>query len=191
MIMIPDIPVPLNLNTGGVDIFSNSGVSDTYAFEGDLIIGVDPGFSGAIAVYSPSQKSIIAVTDMPTTSKSAQSKPQIVLSELQEFIAPYALYSRLAIIEDVGAMPGQGVVSMFRFGFATGIMHGMLGSFGIPITTVKPSIWKPSLGLQREKHHAIEKAKQLFPKSANQFTRTKDGRAEAALLAYFGTRIPT
>lgn len=159
--------------------------------EPNLIMGVDPGFSGAIAVFDPDANLIIEVIDMPTTAKSQGAKMQIVVSELAEFVLKYAIETRLALIEDVGSRPGQGVTSMFRFGFATGIVHGVIASHHIPIHQTRPSIWKANLGLNKEKHHAVEKAKHLFPKAASQFLASKDGRAEAALLAYFGKRIPT
>lgn len=155
-------------------------------YETELLMGIDPGFSGAIAVYNPKKNKIVDVIDMPTT---VDKKPQILISELSSFIGIYAPTTRLCVIEDVGAMPGQGVVSMFRFGFATGIAHGVVGSFLIPTYLVKPQIWKACFGLSREKHFSIEKAKKFFPDVADKFTAKKDGRAEAALLAKFGERI--
>lgn len=158
-------------------------------FERELIMGVDPGFSGAIAVYNPKSNRLVDVIDFPVTTGK---KPEILISEFADFISTHASSTRLCVIEDVGAMTGvEGRQSMFRFGFATGVAHGVIGSFLIPIVTTKPAVWKTLMGLSREKRLSIEKARAMFPTHSQTFTSKHDGRAEAALLAVFGKRIPS
>lgn len=155
-----------------------------------LILGIDPGLSGAIAFYAPGSKELIALSDMPLLKRLDKS-------EKKRWIDPYTLatavdaYSKdtlLACIEEPSAMPGQGVVSTFRFGLSCGLAQGVCASSNIPMRLVKPSVWKALMGLSRDKSLSIKKAQQLFPAHADQFLK-KDGRAEAALLAYFGVRF--
>lgn len=153
------------------------------------IIGIDPGLSGATAVYDYVENKIVAIQDMPTVLDKKTKKKHIVSSELASFIGIYADCTALAVMEDVHAMPGQGVTSMFRFGFATGICHGIIGSYLLPHVAIKPSVWKGLMGLNSEKHLSVERIKSLFPKQIDLFPASKDGRAEAALLAIFGKRM--
>ncbi len=95
---------------------------------------------------------------------------------------------RFAIIEDVNAMPKQGVVSMFRFGYNAGILLGVLQTLDIEILRVKPSAWKSALGLSSNKADSLALACKTFPNYKDYFQRAKDdGRAEAALLAHFAS----
>jgi len=146
------------------------------------VIGIDPGFKGAIALYRVPGVGFptMQVRDMPTTKQSG--KIEIDTATL----AAYAQQLRsadLLTIEDVHAFPGQGVVSMFRFGYGAGLVAGMFMAHYVPVVKIKPSIWKASLGLSADKEQAIEWAVELFGQDV---IGKKDGRAEAALLAYFG-----
>jgi crossover junction endodeoxyribonuclease RuvC len=88
-------------------------------------------------------------------------------------------------IEHVGAMPGQGLTSTFRFGMGYGIWLGLVAGLGHPYTLVRPQIWKPKMmgGRGRDKSAARLRAIELFPAMADQLARVKDdGRAEALLL---------
>jgi len=94
-----------------------------------------------------------------------------------------------AFIEMVGAMPSQGVSSVFAFGKAYGILLGSLGALGVPYTPVSPRVWKKILGVPAEKDGALARASQLLPTFADQWPlKRHHGRAEAALLAEFGLR---
>src|SRR5262249_28456239 len=89
-----------------------------------------------------------------------------------------------AVVEQVGARPGQGVTSMFRFGHSCGVARGVLASQRVPVTLVAPTRWKRHFGLGADKEESRALALRLFPASAEPFARKKDhGRAEAALLA--------
>ena len=126
-----------------------------FAFEKSLILGVDPGFSGALAVIDPKVNSVVSVIDMPVTKPP---KSSIVITELCDFVVKYAFKCSLCVIEEVGAMTGrESRQSMFRFGLATGIVHGVVASHGIPIAAVKPQIWKSSMGLTSDKSLSVDR----------------------------------
>lgn len=161
----------------------------TPLFETEYILGIDPGFTGAAAIFDPKTNRIISLMDMPVTKAKGQ-KSQIVASELSNWIGTYSPQLKLCVMEDVSARPGQGVVSMFRFGFAAGVAHGIVASYMIPMVLVKPQTWKGLMGLSKDKAQSIERVKAMLPKDASHFTAKKDGRAEAALLAIFGKRFP-
>lgn len=151
-----------------------------------LILGIDPGLTGAIAFYDPILKSIHHVSDIPLNPTTNT----IDLYALSNLINQHALQTALACVEDPSAMPNQGVVSMFTFGKVCGIINGIVASNNIPLFHVKPSVWKKILGLSSDKNLSRAMAAQKFPSSSDLFKRKKDdGRAEAALLAYFGTRF--
>lgn len=158
-----------------------------------LILGVDPGYKGALALYDMHSQTLVSVTDMPVkmyTLSSGKRRHEIDKQELAWFLDLNRDLIRAAIIEEVGAMPGDGGVGLFNFGFSTGVVHGMIAANLIPITTVKPTVWKINMGLSNSKIISLQKAQALFPSHHTSFIRKKDdGRAEAALLAKYGERI--
>jgi len=150
-----------------------------------IYIGIDPGFSGAIAFYAP-KENIVSIYDMPVY-QNAKGKTEINLYELHEILEPETDEPHMAIIEQVAAMRGQGVTSMFRFGQSYGATQMAVAAHKIPMQFVTPAKWKSYLGLSRDKGVSRSLASQRFPKQADLFKRVKDdGRAEAALLALYG-----
>ena len=92
-----------------------------------------------------------------------------------------------AFVEQVGAMPKQGVSSTFRFGMAYGIIRGILAARGLPYQLVRPQVWKKAMGVGRDKDECRLLAARMFPKQADLFVRKKDAnRAEAVLIAVYG-----
>ena len=157
-----------------------------------IVIGIDPGLSGAVAVVNGSE---IAVHDMPTLQiKNGKTKKNILdVTTLAEMLRRYADGRAEAIVEQVHAMPGQGVSSMFNFGMSTGAVHGILAALRIPFTTVSPVRWKkimlPDMG--KDKDAAVARALQLFPEVSSLLVSGKkkyDGRAEALLMASYAIR---
>ena len=151
-----------------------------------FIIGIDPGAAGAVAILENGR--LTQVFDMPVVEMTVGGKakrrvaPELLATELRL----YNLADTVAVVEQVGAMPGQGVTSMFAFGQAYGLVLGVLAGLWIPTTTVTPASWKKALKLNTGKDGARAKAAQLWPAQADQFKRVKDdGRAEAALLAHW------
>lgn len=167
---------------------------------GHIILGIDPGLSGAIAFYDLTHHRLQQVTDMPLiphqTNKKGPERRVLDAVALATLIDAYSRRTILAVIEDVSAMTyvdkhgetrGQGAASSFKFGKAAGIVHGICAACYIPILPVKPAIWKSLMGLSRDKDLSRSHASKLFPDHAQNWQRKKDdGRAEAALLAYFG-----
>jgi hypothetical protein len=144
-----------------------------------VILGVDPGKSGALAFYFTSEPFRVAVEDIPIVNDKVS--PHLLADMLRKYSPTYA------IVEMVGARPGQGVTSMFNFGVSYGMVLGVLGTRATPLHFVTPQKWKKHYGLSADKEQSRAKAIQLFPSCAASFARKKDdGRAEAALIAKYG-----
>lgn len=159
-----------------------------------VVIGVDPGLSGAFAVVVWSKENpLVTVVDMPRTSKGDLDTEQLAFH-----LGVYCPEARYAVVEAVsggtytdrhGQKRGQGSAASFAFGKVTGIVHGVLAANCVPFHTTPPSVWKMSMGLSRDKNASRVLAQKYFPESAHLFSRVKDdGRAEAALLALYGLR---
>lgn len=142
------------------------------------ILGVDPGLSGAIAFLSPSYMDLVKVDDMPVAGDAVNAA----------YLADRIMQMRpdAAIIELVGAMPGQGVSSMFKFGRAFGTVIGIVQALDIPLHFVTPAKWKAHYRIPKDKDAARALAIRYWPGKAKDLSRKKDaGRAEAALLARY------
>lgn len=153
-----------------------------------FIIGIDPGAAGAVAILEADGK-LVQVFDMPAVEVVSNGKakrrvsPEMLAAELRL----YASQGAVAYVEQVSAMPGQGVTSMFAFGQAFGIVLGVTAGLAIPTQTITPAKWKKDLNLNPGKDAARAKAAQVWPAHAGEFKRVKDdGKAEAALIALRG-----
>lgn len=152
------------------------------------VLGIDPGLGGAAALYEPISKRVVTVFDMPTLE--IDGKRKLDSNTLALMIEEYSKEIGLAIVEQVGAMPGQGVTSMFTFGKVCGVVEGILAANMIPIHYVRPQVWKALLNLSHDKDASRQKAMQMFPTHTALFSRKKDdGRAESLLLAVLGARL--
>lgn len=154
-------------------------------------VGCDPGMSGAIAVYWPADGQLV-VHDMPT--HEINGKRRIDLYQLTQLLeGVHHLTSARAVVENVGAMPGQSPNSMFSFGFACGALQAAVAASLMPMTLVVPQVWKKVYGLKGGKEFkdlSRAAASRVFPKHAGLWARKKDdGRAEAALLAHYGSKL--
>ena len=151
-------------------------------------IGVDPGLSGAIAVMSPES---LKIFDMPTMTveRNGKAKRQVSATELAELLYLYSGKDCHVYCERVSAMAGQGVTSVFSFGRSFGMIEGILAAFKMPVTFVPPATWVKAVGRGQGKDASRARAMELFPSDQDQFKRVKDdGRADAALIAYWGSR---
>lgn len=152
------------------------------------VLGIDPGLSGAWALYDPALKFCISVASLPTKPTPNGKKDEIDISSFCYILEGVASKIAYAIIEDVHAFTGQGVTSMFRFGEALGLVKGAITSYMIPIYQVKPAVWKTQMRLDRDKTKSRKLAQKLFPAIADSFSKASDdGKAEAILLAVFGS----
>lgn len=159
------------------------------------ILGIDPGLSGALALYTPATDASpvgIEVIDMPTheITVNKRKKKAIDLYALATWLDVRRADIRFAVIEDVHSMPAQGVTSSFNFGFAAGSVQGAVAANLIPMRLVRPSTWKANMGLTADKDSSRRLASQKFPAFAALWARKMDdGRAEAVLLAVFGLTL--
>lgn len=152
-----------------------------------MIIGVDPGLHGAIAYYRPGAKDELIIIDMPTHElvRGGKKKLEIDPHALHKLIMPYRLAT--AYVEKVNSMPGQGVSSSFAFGKTYGMIIMALAANGVAFTEVPPVVWKKKLQVPAAKDGSRARASQLMPQHADKWKLVKhDGRAEAALIAYYG-----
>jgi crossover junction endodeoxyribonuclease RuvC len=167
----------------------------------ERFIGVDVGLHGAVAALDVGAGGFVGLTvhDLPvlrTKTERAKGKATLdIASTLRLFDQLHA--PRLldgadvrATLEMVSAMPGQGVSAMFSFGRALGTIEAALAASRIPYDPVRPNAWKRVLRVPAAKDGAVLRADQLFPSSAHLWRGPRggllDGRAEAALLAYYG-----
>lgn len=152
-------------------------------------IGIDPGASGAVAILDSKTGKLIDVFDMPAVEVviGGKTKRRVSAELLAAELDHYAREDAIAWVEQVGAMPGQGVTSMFAFGESAGIARGVLAGLRIPTFTVTPGAWKKASKVNASKDGSRAKAAQIWPDKAASFKRVKDdGRAEAALIAAYG-----
>lgn len=149
------------------------------------VIGIDPGLSGAIVLMqngAPIEWLLMPTMKSGTTNRVNGAALRHALRTTNDHI------SLLAVVEDVHAMPGQGVSSTFNFGHACGVVLGVLAAMEIPVKMVSPQLWKKRAGLiGTDKDTARTKAIQTWPgwTELNQKARGQ-ALADAALIAMFG-----
>jgi hypothetical protein len=147
-----------------------------------IIMGIDPGISGAVAFYFPIVPSRISVDDVPVAGG------EINVAELARLIRIHR--PTLAVIERAQAMPKNGAVSMFNYGRSYGDVRGVIGAMEIPLYFVTPAAWKKHLNLSADKEESRLRAIRMFPSVAEQFKlKRHHGRAEAALIALYGAEV--
>lgn len=148
-----------------------------------IIMGVDPGASGAIAFYWTEDPGVIAVQDVPTVNGEINGAE---LAKIMKTMKP-----DLAIVEQVGSMPGQGVSSTFKFGMAYGVVRGVIAAMNVPMHLVTPGKWKRHFNLDSDKEKARALAIRLWPSCQNFARKMDHGRAEAALIARYMAETQT
>ena len=151
------------------------------------IIGIDPGLSGGIAILDDLK--IFDIYDMPIMSEGKKNKNQLNSAQLVNIIKKNIISNgdTFLIVEQVSAMPGQGVTSMFNFGQTFGSIKGICAALNLPIFFVRPAKWKKYFGLiKSEKDASRTKAIEMFPYFSSQLSKKKDSnKADAILIASF------
>tara|TARA_A100001011_G_scaffold376923_1_gene440057 strand:- start:2308 stop:2802 length:495 start_codon:yes stop_codon:yes gene_type:complete len=154
-----------------------------------LIIGIDPGISGSICFFQDGK--IIDVIEMPTMTEGKKNKRQVngaqIFNEVSKRIENMDKKDIKIIIEQVSAMPGQGVTSMFNFGQSFGILKGICSAMQLPMYFVRPAKWKKYFNLINSKKDASRtKAIEIFPYFSSNLSKKKDSnKADAILIASF------
>ena len=154
-----------------------------------LIIGIDPGLSGSICFFEDGK--ILDVIEMPTMTEGKKNKRQVngaqIFNEISSKLEETDKQNVRVIIEQVSAMPGQGVTSMFNFGQSFGILKGICSAMQLPMYFVRPAKWKKYFNLiNSEKDASRTRAIEIFPYFSSQLSKKKDtNKADAILIASF------
>src|SRR3990167_7456535 len=157
-----------------------------------LVIGIDPGLTGALAAID--QNGLRALQDMPVMAKGSGA------GKVRQEVNPAALSALLlewtngqadetmVVVEIVGAMPKQGVATMFSLGDTRGAIRGVVAARGYPMQWAAPGRWKRHFGIGSDKELARAKAIQLYPQA--DLARKRDhNRAEAILIARWAWEV--
>ena len=153
-----------------------------------LIIGIDPGISGSICFFKDGR--ILEVIEMPVMTEGKKNKKQVngaqIYNEFLKRINKKDDEIRV-VIEQVSAMPGQGVTSMFNFGQSFGILKGICSAMQLPMFFIRPAKWKKYFNLiNSQKDASRTRAIEIFPYFSTQLSKKKDSnKADAILIASF------
>tara|TARA_E500000331_G_C17230537_1_gene702430 strand:- start:378 stop:857 length:480 start_codon:yes stop_codon:yes gene_type:complete len=152
-----------------------------------IIIGIDPGINGAISIIE--NKKILEVYDTPTMIDGKKNKRQINGAQVTNIIKEMLIRKKdiVVVVEQVNAMPGQGVTSMFNFGQSFGVIKGICAALSLPIYFVRPAKWKKYFNLiKTNKDASRTKVIEAYPEISNKLHRKKDSnRADAILIALY------
>ncbi len=151
------------------------------------IIGIDPGLSGAIAVLQNNK--VLNIFEMPVMAEGKKNKRQLNSALLVELLNNQISKGEevSVVVEQVNAMPGQGVTSMFNFGQTFGAIKGICAALGLPIFFVRPSKWKKHFELiNSSKDSSRTKAIEMYPLLSKDLAKKKDvNKSDAILIARF------
>ena len=151
------------------------------------IIGIDPGLNGAIAVLQ--ENKVKEIFDVPVMPEGKKNKSQLNSAQLVKLLKDIISDNKevAVIVENVSAMPGQGVTSMFNFGQTFGAIKGICAALGLPIFFVRPAKWKKHFDLiNSSKDASRTKAIEMYPSISDQLSKKKDvNKSDAILIARF------
>ncbi len=141
-----------------------------------FIIGIDPGISGAICFFLNGE--VIDIIDMPSMADGKKNKRQVnsqqVFNEISKRIKNFSKKEIIVVIEQVSAMPGQGVTSMFNFGQSFGVLKGICSAMQLSMYFVRPAKWKKYYGLiKTEKDASRTKVIEIFPYISSKLSKKK------------------
>ena len=151
------------------------------------IVGIDPGLSGAIAILK--ENKVLGIFNMPVMAEGKKNKKQLNSAQLVNIIKDNINDKEeiAVVVEQVNAMPGQGVTSMFNFGQTFGAIKGVCAALKLPIFFVRPSKWKKYFELiNSSKDSSRTKVIEMYPSLSNQLSKKKDvNKSDAILIARF------
>ena len=152
-----------------------------------IIIGIDPGINGAISIIE--NKKILEVYDTPTMIDGKKNKRQINSAQVTNIFKERLNNDKdvIVVVEQVNAMPGQGVTSMFNFGQSFGVIKGICAALSLPIHFVRPTKWKKHFNLiKTNKDASRTKVIEVYPEISSKLHRKKDSnRADAILITLY------
>mgnify|MGYP001041485877 CR=1 FL=1 len=154
-----------------------------------IIIGIDPGISGSICFFEDGK--VTDIVEMPNMADGKKNKRQVngaqIYNEISSRIKNFNKEDIKVVIEQVSAMPGQGVTSMFNFGQSFGVLKGICSAMQLSTYFIRPAKWKKYFNLiNSEKDASRTKAIQIFPYISSKLSKKKDvNKADAILLASF------
>ena len=154
-----------------------------------IIIGIDPGISGSICFFEDGK--VTDIVEMPNMADGKKNKRQVngaqIYNEISSRIKNFNKEDIKVVIEQVSAMPGQGVTSMFNFGQSFGVLKGICSAMQLSTYFIRPAKWKKYFNLiNSEKDASRTKAIQIFPYISSKLSKKKDAnKADAILLASF------
>ena len=152
-----------------------------------MILGIDPGLNGALALYGP-LTGWVDTWAMPT--RYIKNRKTIDLTALNLWIFSKLVVIDHAVLEMPAGMGGKFAGPAYTFGAQCGMLVALFVAWQIPYTEVVPSAWKVAMQLTGEKASSRRRADQLFPRNKGQWlVKSHEGKAEAALLAYYGYHI--
>ena len=151
------------------------------------IFGIDPGLSGAIAVLE--NEVVLDIIDLPVMAEGKKNKRQLNSAQLSQYMSKNVenIHKTSVVVEQVNAMPGQGVTSMFNFGQTFGAIKGISATLKLPIYFVRPSKWKKHFDLiNSSKDASRTKAIEIYPSLAQKLSKKKDvNKSDAILIGRF------
>jgi crossover junction endodeoxyribonuclease RuvC len=154
---------------------------------GDLILGIDPGLNGAVALVDLLSGELVEVGDVPVLQLN--SKREFDVYRFAGLIDCYASRIEGGWIERVWSFPGEAGSLSFQFGAVYGALRGVVCANFIPLHDVPPATWKKAMGVKGDKDESRQAASLLWPRLSDQWPAKKHhGRAEAALIAAYGRR---
>ena len=152
-----------------------------------IIIGIDPGLNGAIAVLKNNK--VLDIFDIPVMPEGKKNKRQLNSAQLAKLLKDiiYEKDDVMVVVENVSAMPGQGVTSMFNFGQTFGAIKGICAAMSLPIFFVRPAKWKKHFDLiNSSKDASRTKAIEMYPLISDKLSKKKDvNKSDAILIARF------
>ena len=157
------------------------------------VVGIDPGLSGAISILENNK--VLSIFDMPVMAEGKKNKRQLNSAQLVNIIKENISTKEevAVVVEQVNAMPGQGVTSMFNFGQTFGAIKGVCAALDLPIFFVRPSKWKKHFELiNSSKDSSRTKVIEMYPSLSSQLAKKKDvNKSDAILIArfYYETRL--
>lgn len=154
-----------------------------------IILGIDPGQSGAIAYYDTKLEKVTHVCDMPTETIEVSGRPRPRVSAHGVFKLLWESGSRYLALEKVGGLPGQSGSASFNFGRSVGVIIGSAAALEFEIEEIAPVTWKAKLRVPKDKVAAASRATEMIPHLSHEWRhKARADRAEAAMIAVYARR---